>query len=74
MAFFNVYKCKDDSFFISSVNLYLLLVSLFILFISLILYLKHSIEGLNKEYLWSFNFAMVTLISTLFLVKIKDYH
>ena len=74
MAFFNVYKRKDDSFFISSVNLYLLLVSLFILFISLILSLKHSIEGLNKEYLWSFNFAMVTLISTLFLVKIKDYH
>ena len=61
--------CKASSFIISSVNLYFLHVSLFILFISLILSLKHSIEGFMKEYLLSFNFTMVIFIGALFLVK-----
>ena len=56
-------------FFISSVNLYFLHLSLFILFISLILSSKRCDDGLIIAYLLSFNFTMVTLIDALFQVK-----
>ena len=59
-------------FFISSVNLYFLHLSLFILFISLILSLKQCNDGLIIVYLLSFNFTMVPLIDALFRVKNSD--
>ena len=49
--------------------MYYFTVSVFNLFISLILALKHSIDVFFKEYLLLFNFTIVTLIFALLRVK-----